>query len=651
MTDIALGIDTAGFDHSVRPQDDLFMHVNGGWINNTDIPRDRARYGSFHRLADLAEEAVHEIVKAATKAEPGTAEKQVGDFFQSFMDEDTINAQGWQPVRPLFVEVDECETSEELLALIGRFERQNLAAFVYLYITNDPGNPERYCVFMEQGGLGLPDESYYREESFSDIRDKYVTHIERMFTLAGLPDPHGSAAQIFALENELASAHWDNVRSRDISQTYNLYSWDEVSGFTQGIFDGWKDAIGAPEEALKEIVVRQPSFLEAAAEIFAQTDIAVLKNWLKWQIIQALASFLPTEVSEANFDFYGRTLTGQPEQRVRWKRGISLVEQFLGDTVGRIYAEQYFPERSKAEMTDLVNNLTEAYRQSISSLDWMSEETRKRALEKLEKFTTKIGKPNTWKDYSAIEISPNNLIANVEAANEWHFQREIDKIGQPIDRDEWFMLPQTVNAYYNPGFNEIVFPAAILQPPFFSPDRDAALNYGGIGAVIGHEIGHGFDDNGSQYDGDGRLLNWWTDEDREAFEERTGSLIDQFNALAPAQAPEHFVNGALTIGENIGDLGGLGIAWKAYLLSLNGEEPPVIDGLTGAQRFFISWAAVWRQKSRTEEVVRLITIDPHSPNEFRCNQIVRNLDEFYEAFGVTSDDKLWLDPQDRVQIW
>lgn len=651
MTQIQIGIDADGFDNEVRPQDDLFMHVNGGWLAKTDIPKDRARFGSFHRLADLAEDAVHEIVENSVTAAEGTAERQVGDFYQSFMDIETIKEKGWQPVRPLFAEVDRTTNHEELLSLIGRLERRALAAFVYLYVNNDPGDPERYLVFVEQGGLGLPDESYYREDGFADIREKYLSHIERMFDLAGLPDAHGSANQIFAFETELASMHWDNVRSRNVSETYNLRSWDDVSKATGGAFDGWKDNIGAPEGSFDELVLRQPSFVEGAAKLLLETELDVLKNWLRWQIIQSLAGYLAPEVSEANFDFYGRTLTGQPEQRVRWKRAVSLVETFLGDTVGQIYADKFFPEVAKTAMDELIENLIEAYRESITGLDWMGPETRKRALEKLDKFTPKIGKPTKWKDYSNIQISAEDLIHNIEAVNEWSFNREINKIGKPIDREEWFMLPQTVNAYYNPGFNEIVFPAAILQPPFFEPTRDAALNYGGIGAVIGHEIGHGFDDNGSQYDGDGRLENWWTEADREAFEQRTESLIDQYGALAPQQAPENFVNGALTIGENIGDLGGLGIAWKAYLRSLNGEEPPVIDGLTGAQRFFISWAAVWRQKARTEEVVRLITIDPHSPNEFRCNQIVRNLDEFYEAFDVKEGDKLWLDPAERVQIW
>jgi putative endopeptidase len=354
---------------------------------------------------------------------------------------------------------------------------------------------------------------------------------------------------------------------------------------------------------------------------------------------------------DENFGFYGRTLTGTPELRARWKRGVSLVEGALGEAVGRIYVERHFPPAAKEAMDDLVDHLVEAYRTSIQGLDWMSAETRQRALEKLDKFTPKIGYPVRWRDYSDLVVDPTDLLGNVRRAAEFEFARELAKIGRPLDRDEWFMTPQTINAYYNPGFNEIVFPAAILQYPFFTPDRDAAANYGAIGGVIGHEIGHGFDDQGSRFDGDGRLTDWWTEEDRAAFETRTASLIEQYDALAPQQVPDSHVNGALTIGENIGDLGGLGIAWKAYLLSLGGEEPPLIDGLTGAERFFLSWAQAWQMKGRDEEVRRLLAIDPHSPNEFRCNQIVRNLEPFYEAFGVTETDGLWLPPAQRVTIW
>ena len=486
-----------------------------------------------------------------------------------------------------------------------------------------------------------------------------------MFGLAGRGDAAASAKRVFELETALAAQHWDNVRTRDSQATYNPMSWSDAaalaaaSGQTGADKTGanltlWLDALDVPAGALAEVVVREPSFVEGMASLLTDDRLEAWKDWLAWQVIRSNAAYLSDDFVEANFDFYGRTLTGTPEMRVRWKRGVSLVEGSLGEAVGRTYVARHFSPTAKERMDVLVGHLIEAYRQSISELSWMTDDTRRRALDKLEKFTPKIGFPVKWRDYSSLEIDPTDLLGNVRATNEFEFQRELGKIGKPLDRDEWFMTPQTINAYYNPGFNEIVFPAAILQFPFFDETRDAASNYGAIGAVIGHEIGHGFDDQGSKYDGDGLLTDWWTEADRTAFEKLTASLIEQYNALSPAQTPGHKVNGALTIGENIGDLGGLAIAWKAYLISLTSSgtvEPPVINGMTGAERFFLSWAQAWQIKARDEEVVRLLTIDPHSPNEFRCNQIVRNIDEFYEAFGVTEDDALWLHPNERVTIW
>jgi putative endopeptidase len=477
------------------------------------------------------------------------------------------------------------------------------------------------------------------------------------------------AKRVFDLETEIAAVHWTNVESRDSQKTYNLKTWADVSAAVAGTgdlvrrvdLDLWRDAMGVPVHAFDELVVRQPSFLEGLGKLLTDHRLPAWRDWLAWQVIRSSAAYLSKDFVDANFDFYGRTLSGTPELRERWKRGVSFVEGAMGEAVGRIYVERHFPPAAKEAMDELVANLVEAYRQSITGLDWMGEETRAKALDKLEKFTPKIGYPVKWRDYSTLVVDADDLIANVRATAEFEFQRQLGKIGDPIDRDEWFMTPQTINAYYNPGFNEIVFPAAILQFPFFDAERDAAANYGAIGAVIGHEIGHGFDDQGSRFDGDGRLIDWWTEADRAAFEERTKALIDQYESLVPLQldgersegegGSPHHVNGALTIGENIGDLGGLAIAWKAYVLSLEGAEPPVIDGLTGAQRFFLSWAQAWQLKGRDEEVIRLLAIDPHSPNEFRCNQIVRNIDEFYTGFEVTSDDALWLDPADRVRIW
>jgi len=653
MTKLPSGIVSDELDDRVRPQDDLFRHVNGKWIERTEIPADKARYGSFIVLHEEAEKAVREIIEEAQQAEPGTEARKVGDLYASFMNEQRADLLGVTPIAAQLIEVSLINSVESFLETLGRLERQGIAGLVQLYVDNDPGDPERYLVFVEQGGIGLPDESYFREERFAAVRTAYSAHLERMFGLAQLTDPADRAVRVFDLETDLAKAHWNNVDTRDSQKTYNLYSWADAAAASSLDLQVWRDAMGVPEGAFDELVLREPSFVEALGGLLTEERLEAWKDWLAWQVIRSTAAYLSNDLVEANFDFYGRTLTGTPQMRERWKRGVSLVEGAMGEAVGRIYVERHFPPAAKEAMDDLVANLVEAYRQSISSLDWMGDETRAKALEKLEKFTPKIGFPVKWRDYSTLEIDPDDLVGNVRATAEFEFQRELGKIGKPIDRDEWFMTPQTINAYYNPGFNEIVFPAAILQFPFFDADRDAAANYGAIGAVIGHEIGHGFDDQGSKYDGDGRLTDWWTEADRAAFEDRTKALIAQYDALTPAQLDGggHHVNGALTIGENIGDLGGLAIAWKAYLLSLGGEEPPVIDGLTGAQRFFLSWAQAWQMKGRDEEVIRLLAIDPHSPNEFRCNQIVRNIDEFYTGFGVTADDALWLDPSERVTIW
>ncbi|PSL38048.1 putative endopeptidase [Labedella gwakjiensis] len=648
----ASGIDLDELDPTVRPQDDLFRHVNGKWIDRTEIPSDKARWGSFHLLAEEAEKAVREIIIESQDAEPGTETRKIGDVFASFMDTDRIEALKLEPLQPLFAQVDAISSIEDVLPTLARLERLGVRGLFQLFVDNDPGNPERYLVFVEQGGIGLPDESYYREEKFAEIREAYATFVEKMAAIAGATDPADSAHRIVELETAIAAQHWDNVRTRDSNATYNPMTWAEAVELAGGAdLTGWAEALGAPEGAFAEIVVREPSFVSGVASLLTPEHLDSWRAWLRFQVLRSFAPYLHDEVVDTNFAFYGTTITGTPEIRERWKRGVSFVEGALGEAVGRVYVERHFPAESKTQMDELVANLVEAYRASIQSLDWMGEETKVRALEKLDKFTPKIGYPETWRDYSSLSLSADDLIGNVIATNEFEFQRELGKIGKPLDRGEWFMTPQTINAYYNPGFNEIVFPAAILQFPFFDPTRDAAANYGAIGAVIGHEIGHGFDDQGSQFDGDGRLLDWWTADDKKAFQDRTGALIAQYDALAPAQVPEHHVNGALTIGENIGDLGGLSIAWKAYLLSLDGEEPPVVDGLTGAERFFLSWAQAWQQKGRDAEVIRLLSIDPHSPNEFRCNQIVRNLDVFYATFDVVEADALWLDPSERVTIW
>lgn len=647
---LASGISTEDLDPTVRPQDDLFRHVNGRWLDHTDIPSDKARWGTFFVLAEEAEKAVRQIIEEAQAAPGGGEERKFGDLYASFMDAERVEQLGSEPIKEALAAAQAVSTIPELLATLGRLERLGIAGPYQLFVDTDPGNPHRYLVFFEQAGISLPDESYYREDRFAPVREAFAGHVQRMFELAGVSEAPERAQRVFELETAIASHHWDNVASRDSEKTYNLFTWQEAQAEGPDL-GGWLAALDPPAGSFDEVVLRQPSFSTGLASLLSEDRLSAWRDWLCWRVIHDAAGYLSDNFVRENFDFYGRTLTGTPKLRDRWKRGVSLVEGAMGEAVGRAYVARHFPPQAKDRIDVLVDNLLEAYRQSIETLEWMGSDTRRRALEKLDKFTPKIGYPAKWRDYSTLTIDPTDLMANVRAARAFEFHRQLGKVGKPIDREEWFMTPQTVNAYYNPGMNEIVFPAAILQDPFFDAERDDAANYGAIGAVIGHEIGHGFDDQGSKYDGDGRLTDWWTPEDRKAFETRTRSLIEQYNALAPAQTPDQHVNGALTIGENIGDLGGLGIAWKAYLVSLQGKEAPILDGLTGAQRFFLAWARGWRQKSRDEEVSRLLAIDPHSPNEFRCNQIVRNLDEFYDSFEVTEGDGLWLEPQARVQIW
>ena len=648
------GIEIEERDSSVHPGDDLYLHMNGRWLERSPIPDDKARFGAFTILAEEAEQAVRDILEEAHTAPAGSEAKKAGDLYVSFMDEERIEERGHAPVHNVIERVAEAyaKGKDALLAELGRLERGGSEGLWQLFIDNDPGDPEKYVIFMEQGGIGLPDESYYREESFEEIREAYLAHLGRVFDLIGLDDAADRAARVMAVETELASHHWDNVRSRDAEATYNPTTLAELGSLMGGLaWDSWLEASGIGSEKFAHVIVRQPSFVIAIASVWDSQTAEALRDWTLWGVMRSFSPYLSSDLVDAHFDFFGKTLSGTPKIRARWKRAVSFVEGVMGEAVGKLYVERHFPPAAKAQMDELVDTLLEAYRLSIQSLTWMSDETKQKALEKLATFNPKIGYPDKWRDYSALSVTSDDLWANVMAGNEFEFHRELRKIGSPLDRDEWFMTPQTVNAYYNPGFNEIVFPAAILQYPFFDPERDAASNYGAIGAVIGHEIGHGFDDQGSRFDGHGRLLNWWTEEDRAAFEERTGSLIDQFNALSPKDLPGHTVNGELTIGENIGDLGGLAIAWKAYVLSLRGEQPPVVDGLSAHERFFLSWAQSWKLAVRVEEAKRLLQIDPHSPSEFRCNQIARNLDEFYEAFGVTKEHELWLDPEDRVSIW
>lgn len=646
------GIALSNIDASVRPQDDLYQHVNGAWLKSTTIRDDRALEGTFTALRDDSELAVREIIEEAAGrgADASGIERKIGDLYNSFMDEAAVEAKGMDPIRDRLAAVYATGSTTDVIELAGRLFRSDVSGLFYIYPAPDAGNPDRILLYTGQGGLGLPDESYYREEKFAPMVEAYRDHVGSMLRLAGVEDPQEAAARVVGLETKLASHHWDNVTLRDPQKTYNLKSASEAHELFP-LMETWFDAAGIVPEKREELVVATPDFFAGAASLINSESLAAWQDWLAMRVVSSAAPYLSAEFVDANFAFYGTTISGTPRNKDRWKRGVAVVENALGEAVGQIYVAKHFPESHKARMQSLVANLIEAYRQSISGLAWMGEDTKHEALKKLEAFRSKIGYPDEWIDYSAVEIEPSDLLGNVERAHSADVDRHLDEVGKPVDRNKWLMTPQTVNAYYHPLLNEIVFPAAILQAPFFTADADDAVNYGGIGAVIGHEIGHGFDDQGSQFDGSGALRNWWTEDDRTAFEELTSKLVAQFDALSPYAAPGHRVNGKLTLGENIGDLGGLTIAYKAYLISLDGAEPDVLDGMTGEQRFFASWAASWRQVIRAEEAIRRLATDPHSPNEFRANAIAKNLDAFHDAFGVAEQDGMWMPPAERVSIW
>ncbi|KAF0958416.1 M13 family metallopeptidase [Rhodococcus sp. T7] len=642
------GIDLTHLDSDTRAQDDLFVHVNGKWIDEYEIPADRAIDGAFRTLYDKAEVDVQNIIEeaAGSGATPGTDAQRIGDLYGSFMDADVVEEAGLAPIAGELADVASAADRSALAAVIGRLQRTGVGGAVGHYVDTDAKNSARYLVHFSQAGIGLPDESYYRQDDHAEIRTAYVQHIAKMFALAGVDY---DAQRVFDLETKIAAGHWDVVKRRDAELSYNLLTLDQLPAGLD--WSSWIGALGGTSEQFAEIVVRQPDYLTTLTGLWTSEDLDDWKAWATWNVIRSRAPYLTQALVEENFAFYGKTLTGAEEIRDRWKRGVSLVQDLLGEAVGKLYVERHFPADAKARMQELVANLQEAYRRNISDLDWMSPETRQAALRKLEKFTPKIGYPDKWRDYSAVTISRDDLVGNYRSGYAAEYDRDLAKLGGPVDRDEWFMTPQTVNAYYNPGMNEIVFPAAILQPPFFDAAADDAANYGGIGAVIGHEIGHGFDDQGAKYDGDGNMIDWWTDDDRTEFGKRTKALIEQYNAFEPKALPGHTVNGEFTIGENIGDLGGLSIAIAAYRIATDGSEPEVLDGLTGIQRVFFGWAQVWRTKARDAEALRRLAVDPHSPPEFRCNGVIRNLDTFHDAFDVQPGDALYLDPEERVKIW
>ncbi|WP_308203113.1 M13-type metalloendopeptidase [Frankia sp. AvcI1] len=642
-----------GMDLDVRPQDDLFGHVNGRWLAETEIPSDRSSWGPFVQLADAAEQQVRDIITDLAAQDPATQgedARKISDLYNSFLDTDAITALGLDPVRARLDAARALGNVRELAAFLGELEREGGPGLFGSYVDTDDRNSDRYLFHLSQGGLGLPDESYYRDDRFAETREKYVAHLTRLLGLGEHPDPAGAAQQILDLETLLAKGHWERAETRDVQKTYNLTTAEELAALCPAFaWDAYVTGLGGqltgPHATVAQACVRQPSFFAHLSTVLTETPIEVWRDWVVSRVLRSAAAYLPDEFVETHFDFYGRTLSGTPELRARWKRAVGFVQGAIGEAVGREYVARHFPPRAKAQMDDLVANLLAAYRASISRLDWMTEETKLRAYEKLETFRPKIGYPDRFRDYSQLRVRRDDLMGNARAAAAFETDRQLAKIGSPVDRDEWFMLPQTVNAYYNPGTNEICFPAGILQRPFFSPDAHPAENYGGIGAVIGHEVGHGFDDQGAQYDGAGNLNDWWTPADKAAFEVKSKTLVEQYNAFESRNLPGEKVNGALTVGENIGDLGGLTIAHQAYVISQGGEA-----SRDDRRRLFMNWAYVWRTKRRLELERQFLTTDPHSPPELRAN-IVRNLDEFHEVFDTAPGDGLWLDPTDRVRIW
>ena len=645
------GIDLTAQDKSVKPGDDFYRYAVGHWLQTEKIPSDRTRWGAFDELRAKSEVDIKTIIEtvAATHAAPGTNEQKIGDYYNAYLDTDTIEKLGLAPAKQGLASIAALKTHDQVAALIAT-PGMPLDGPIGYGITLDEKNPDRYIVGIGQSGLSLPDREYYLkpDPQFADIRAKFQAHIARMLTLAGDADAQTEAAHILAFETEIAKLHWERAKRRERELTYNLMSVGELEKDAPAY--PWVAALKASGLAgIKEVVVAEKSAIAPLAELFKKTPMATLKSYLTYQYLTGVASVLPKAFDDENFDFYGRTLQGQPEQRERWKRAVQATNSALGEAVGQLYVAKEFPPESKAAMEALVENLRKGYAEHIANVPWMTPETRRVALEKLAAFRPKIGYPNKWRDYSKLTAKQGDAFGNRERADIFEWNRQLNRLDKPTDRDEWSMTPQTVNAYYNPVFNEIVFPAAILQPPFFNPKADAAVNYGAIGAVIGHEMGHGFDDQGAKSDAKGVLRTWWKPEDVDAFKQRTERLADQYSQFEPL--PGLHLNGHLTLGENIGDLGGLTIAHDAYLLSLVGKAPPAVDGYTADQRFFLGWAQIYRALQREQSLRNRILTDPHSPDEYRVNGVVRNVDAWYDAFQVKPGDKLYLAPDQRVHIW
>ena len=649
------GIAKEYINPSVRAQDDFFTYLNGEWLRTTEIPADKSSWGTFAKMRDDLNPQLQGIIEAAQKnpkKQPGSEMQKIGDLYGSYMDESRLNDLGYKPLAGELQRIRMVKDKKALPALIAHLAQIGVATPYGMYVGQDARKSTVYAVNISQSGLGLPDRDYYLKKDDAKLADalaKYEQHVAATLAMIGDKNAPAQAKAIVALETALAQVQWTKVENRDPVKRYNKMSFTELASLTPG-YD-WKAAMAGAGVAGKVdyVIVGQPSYLKAMDQVLADTDLATLKSYFNWQLLRAYAPYLSKAFYDANFAFYGTVLSGTKENQPRWKNGVGTVESVLGEAVGHVYVTQFFPAERKARMEQLVANVLAAYKESIDTLDWMSPETKKEAQAKLAKFTPKIGYPNKWRDYSALAIKPNDLAGNIMRARNFAYNRGINKLGKPIDREEWGMTPQTVNAYYSSSMNEIVFPASILQPPFFDMRADDAVNYGGIGAVIGHEISHGFDDKGSLSDGDGNLRDWWTKDDRARFQAKADALVAQYNNYSPL--PGYNVNGALTLGENIGDNSGVAIAYKAYKLSLGGKPAPVIDGFTGDQRFFMGFGQVWRMKMRDEQQIVQVKTDPHSPGQFRTNGTMVNQPAFYEAFGVKPGDKMYVAPDKRVIIW
>ncbi|MBB1321628.1 M13 family metallopeptidase [Shewanella sp. SR43-8] len=647
------GITFDNIDKSVRPQDDFYMYVNGAWMNKAEIPGDRTSIGAFYDLRENARDDVKAIIEdlsATPNLADGTDEQKVADLYRSFMDVETLDKLGIAPIQADLDKIAALKDKKELTAFFGENQANGGGTPLAFYIEIDAKDSSRYATHIWQYGLSLPEKDYYfnQEERFVNIRKAYVEHIEKMYNLAGLPNAKANAEAILALETQIAEKHWDVVETRDSTKTYNLYQVKNLPELASEInWDGYLAALGGDKQT--DIIINQPSYIQGLNEVIKNNDLDTWKNYMTWVALTHNASNLSQALDNENFAFFSKTLNGQEEQEPRWKRGVSTVSDTLGEVVGKVYVKRHFAPEAKTRMEQLVENLRGAYSSSIDSLDWMSADTKVAAKDKLAKFNPKIGYPNKWDDYSKLTIKADDLVGNAKRAAIVQHNKDIAKLGQPIDKDEWHMTPQTVNAYYNPTMNEIVFPAAILQPPFFNLEADDAVNYGGIGAVIGHEMGHGFDDQGAKFDGEGNMRDWWTEADLKAFESKGNALIAQYNGYQVFD--DLHVNGSLTLGENIGDLSGVTIAYKAYKMSLDGKEAPVIDGLTGDQRFFMGFTQIWRVKMKEEAMRNRVATDPHSPGHFRALGALSNMPEFYSTYDVKQGDKMYIAPESRVKIW